>query len=265
LKAILNPPSNTSPEDIADLRTRIENIFHRTLRIRDKKVKVNIKLDIALVECFSTLSPKSRDEEFEDIVYFILDLYQAHGVPVVLSEVDVDQVAVELRTAMEEHAARVAAAAASQDDVHMFLVLDKNLQGLPWESIPVLRGRSVSRIPNMAFLLDRLDLANLGSSDASSAGTDRIAVDPRKATVILNPSGDLKRTEARFKPWLQDMKKVGWSSIVGRAPSEQEFVDALARKDLVMYVLLSSVPVCWLTRALQLLRSRRRRAVRALA
>jgi separase len=228
-------PSNASLQDISDLRVRFESIFHRSLHLRDKKLKASVKLEDALVECFSTLSPKSRDEEFEDIVYFILDLYQAHGVPVVLSEVDVDQMAVELRTVLEEYASKITGSTSCQNgDSHIFLILDKNLQGLPWESIPALRGKSVSRIPNMAFLHDRLELAKLKAGESAAETIDRVTVDPRRTLVMLNPSGDLKGTESRFEGWVQDMKKVGWRSVVGRAPSEQEFADALARDELVM-------------------------------
>ena len=42
------------------------------------------------------------------------------------------------------------------DDSHVFLVLDKHLQGIPWECIYSLKGKSVSRIPSYSFLLDRL-------------------------------------------------------------------------------------------------------------
>ena len=129
---------------------------------------------------------------------------------------------------------------ASQSDHHMFLVLDKNVQAIPWESIPVLRGRSVSRIPSISFLIDRLHLVRhlgglpaSGSIDSSEA-INGATVDPRKTFFILNPSGDLKFTQDRFEEWLQGMRKVGWSGIVGRVPTEDEMVRALTNNDLVM-------------------------------
>jgi separase len=51
-----------------------------------------VKLAQPLVDCFATLSSKCKDEEIEDLVYFILDIYQFHGVPVALAELDIDQV-----------------------------------------------------------------------------------------------------------------------------------------------------------------------------
>jgi separase len=232
----------TPPDMITDLRTRLDKVFKRSLHSQERKQKVKIRLDDNLLRCFSTLSPKCRDEELEDLVYFILDLYQFHGIPVAISEVDVDQVVVDLRTALEEHAVKAKGKIVPEEDNHMFLVLDKNVQGIPWESIPILRGRSVSRIPSIDFLMDRLEFAKwqkgAGHRSRGDRGNDtpidRATVDPKKTYYVLNPSGDLKGTEGRFSSWLTEMNKLGWEGSIGRPPSEQQFLDALTRKDLVM-------------------------------
>ena len=51
-----------------------------------------VHLNDSLLECFANLSSKCKDEEVEDLVYLILDIYQFHGVPVALAELDMDQV-----------------------------------------------------------------------------------------------------------------------------------------------------------------------------
>lgn len=200
------------------------------------------------LNCLASLPPSCRNEELEDLLCFMLDLYQLHGVPVAISEVDVDQAVVDLRSALSEHRAvrkKTEKKGRVAEDHHTFLVLDRHLQGIPWESIPVLRGRSVSRIPSLNFLLDRLHLATWQRrttsdehefDDTRRAGCpgDRIHIDPRKVYYVLNPSGDLKGTESRFASWLKQMHGEGWDGIVGRAPSEQEFLNALSQKDLVV-------------------------------
>lgn len=236
----MSPPTTLSCELIGDLRTRLEKLFKRSLPPLDRK-KIKVRLDDGLLGCFSALSPKCRDEELEDLVYFILDLYQLHGVAIAISEVDMDQVVVDLRTALEEHAAaRKKAEVTPIEDSHTFLVVDRSLQSIPWESLPALRGQSVSRIPSMEFLLDRVRLAEMERQGAGEDGDglpiDRVRVDGRKTYYILNPSGDLKGTEGRFSPWLREMAGLGWQGIIGRAPSEQEMLNALSRKDLVMWV-----------------------------
>lgn len=197
-----------------------------------------------MLRCFSTLSPKCRDEELEDLLYFILDLYQFHGVPVVTAEVDSMQAVVDLRSILEDHNSRLRKAkkakvgnqTAVPTDEHLFLVLDKNVQGLPWESLPSLRGRSISRIPCVAFLHDRIAFASLRRQhlclDDPNDGT--AVVNPRNGYFILNPSGDLKKTEGRFQPWVEGMKKLGWDGVAGVPVTEHQFSEALKNKDLVV-------------------------------
>lgn len=117
-------------------------------------------------------------------------------------------------------------------DEHTFLILDKSVQSFPWESIPCLRGRSVSRLPSLAFLRDRIELA--GVLAESSTPKHEIAVDSRKTSFVLNPGGDLKNTQTTFQPWLETMKKVGWNGIIGRAPSDEEMRAALSTKELFL-------------------------------
>jgi separase len=258
LQTILSRCPKYSPDVIPNLRLQFDKVFQQGLHLQDKKTKQKalghkrmasdcltpnrVTLDDALVECFSTLSPKCKDEELEDMVYFILDLYQFYGIPVVVSEIDVDQVVVDLRTVLEEHAAKMAAVAhkvdAEGDDEHMFLILDKSVQSLPWESIPILRGRSVSRIPNVDFLLDRLELSRwqMERFTSGQATVNRAVINPRKGYYILNPSGDLSRTQDFFKDWVKEMGDAGWDGISGKAPTELQMQEALKNNDLVMCV-----------------------------
>ncbi|KAM6503193.1 cysteine peptidase C50 [Amanita muscaria] len=253
-KTILNPTTNYPSTILADLRVKLEKLFQQCLRLQDKQSKTRnrknggalepsvspseLTLADELVECFSTLSPKCRNEELEDLIYFVLDLYQFHGIRVAIAEIDMTQLAVDLRAALEEHAAR--SKAVDNEDGHTFLVLGKDLQGIPWESIPVLRGRSVSRIPSLHFLLDRVGLVNRQRATSSSKNDNNSTpfgahINPRNGYYVLNPSGDLGRTQDQFSDWVKDMEKMGWHGTIGHPPSEQEFLDALQRQDLVVY------------------------------
>ncbi|TCD70963.1 hypothetical protein EIP91_000870 [Steccherinum ochraceum] len=299
-KTIFSEPSAIPPSVLSSFRSRLESIFVRTLlppapgpppsRPKHKAkssssgknaVRLAVTLSDALLETFANLSPTAPAEELEDLAYFILDLYAFHGGPqmgVVVAEVDMDQLVIDLRGALEEvsagrqkHIDKLEKSGKFDDgDYHTFLVLDKNVQSIPWECIPILRGRSVSRIPSMEFLIDRilyakhergLPLTNGTPISASSTPervidddedeeadqlpgsdltgdtiVDRITVDPRNTLVILNPSGDLKNTEGRFVDWVAQMQQaIGWQAIIGRKPSENEMVNALETKDLVIY------------------------------
>ncbi|THH12059.1 hypothetical protein EW145_g215 [Phellinidium pouzarii] len=245
-KTILSPPMRMPSDIVPSLRSRIEKVFKNILNSNEKKSqKAKLKLETSFLELFATLSPTCKDEELEDLVYFVLDLYHFAGLPIALAEVDVDVVTVDLRTALEEHHSRTRGHITPEPDAHAFLVLDKNVQAIPWESLPILRGASVSRVPSVAFITDRLALVkhqrglpldhNGRNDNDDLTKFDRAPVDPSKGYFILNPGGDLIATEGRFKGWVNDLKKVGWEGTIGHAPSEQQFLNALSRKDLVVY------------------------------
>jgi len=68
-------------------------MFKRILNLGDKRNKSKgFRLDDCLLECFASLSIKCKDEELEDLIYFILDLYQYNGLEFSLSDIDIDQV-----------------------------------------------------------------------------------------------------------------------------------------------------------------------------
>ncbi|KAG8894550.1 hypothetical protein FRB99_001141, partial [Tulasnella sp. 403] len=239
-KTIFSEPTGADPECLSALRSKFDKVFKRNGVVsREKKAQLRVRLDDALVECFSTLSPKCRDEEIEDLVYFFLDLFQLHGAPVALSDIDIDQVALDLQSTLEEcNVALRSQQAPRLGDHHLFLVLDKHLQGLPWESIPALRGRSVSRIPSISFLLDRVEMVqhqNKISRSSHVRPPDRTVVDPTRTFYVLNPSGDLKTTQTTFEATFKTFESSGWRGITGRVPSEEEMLQGLQRSDLFLY------------------------------
>lgn len=117
---------------------------------------------------------------------------------------------------------------------HLLLALDKNTQAIPWESMPCLRGRPVSRVPSLPVLLDQVALGNI-----MQPGSKRRMVNSKKTHFILNPSGDLQVTQSTFEGYLTDMKeRAGWKGTIGEKVSELEMSRILKDNDLVLYVLL---------------------------
>jgi separase len=233
-KTVLNPRTPTDDPAFVAFCDRLDLIFQTALSSSgaDTRRGARVRLNDTLLSCFSTLSSKCKDEEVEDLVYFVLDQYQFHGVSVALAELDFDQIGVDVKGALAEfEAARVArTSAADKEAEHLLLVLDKNVQGLPWESLPILRGRAVSRVPSLTFLLDQVSLGtHLG------APSSRRTVDARRTHYFLNPGGDLTGTEGRFRARLDALEGAGWKGVRGRAPAEPEMAAALADSELVMY------------------------------
>ena len=280
---------------LAALRSRFDKIIRRSCfpAASSGKKPSKLKLDDAVFECFAGLPEDCTDEDIEDLLHYVMDALQFSGLQVAVDEVDLDEVALDLRNALEEFRGKQAknagvssssspvfnegfgatsAVAERESDHHIFLILDKDTSMFPWESMPILRGRAVSRIPSMAFLQDRIELAKVyhclpgeqigGDSDGclgkrKSAQAQRASeraqqeqeeawrsalrsgklfnLSKRRTFYLLNPGGDLVRSQERFEPWLKGRSSSGWSGIVGREPIVDELPKALERSDLMLY------------------------------
>lgn len=232
-KTVLNPRLEYDPDALAAFRERLDRIFQTALTSGQSNARpaARVRLNDTLLACFATLSSKCKDEEVEDLVYFVLDLYQFHGIAVALAELDFDQMGVDVKSALADlenatgHYSRDSAT-----DEHLLLALDKNVQCFPWESIPILRGRAVSRITSLPFLLDQVELGSrLGANNAHPT------VDARRTRYFLNPGGDLVNTQKRFEERLKSLESDGWEGVTARRPSEAEMATALSDSELVMY------------------------------
>ncbi|XP_049481535.1 separin [Panthera uncia] len=111
---------------------------------------------------------------------------------------------------------------------HLVLVLDKDLQKLPWESIPSLRALPVTRLPSFHFLLSYSIIRESGASAVLSQG-----VDPRNTFYVLNPHNNLSSTEEQFRANFSS--EAGWKGVVGEVPSPEQVQAALTEHDLYIY------------------------------
>ena len=68
---------------------------------------------------------------------------------------------------------------------HVVLILDKDLQCLPWESIPTLRKHSVSRMPSIDALMWQLRLAKSDSYQSVDFNNVSYVVNPKVRICIL--------------------------------------------------------------------------------
>ncbi|XP_037370735.1 separin isoform X2 [Talpa occidentalis] len=111
---------------------------------------------------------------------------------------------------------------------HLVLVLDKDLQKLPWESMPSLRTLPVTRLPSFHFLLSYSIIKEAGASSVLSHG-----VDPRNTFYVLNPHKNLSSTEEQFRANFSS--EVGWKGVVGEVPRPEQVQVALTEHDLYIY------------------------------
>lgn len=104
----------------------------------------------------------------------------------------------------------------------LILILDEALACLPWESMPCLADHPVCRLPCSAFV-DRCAGAAREKGGAASAAS---------AYYILNPSGDLQRTQSTFEGRFSCSP---WEGVIGEPPSQDALFAGLQEKDLFIY------------------------------
>ena len=128
-------------------------------------------------------------------------------------------------------------AVSARKQEHVILILDKALHLFPWESLPCLRGKSVSRLPSLGSLMERV-------VDSPSEGPSWPSVAANRGFFILNPEGDLTHTQSQFETTFarylicfrhaNNVRIDGWNGIVGRAPMDQEILSALRNNDIFL-------------------------------
>nr|XP_051189058.1 separase-like [Lolium perenne] len=114
----------------------------------------------------------------------------------------------------------------------VILVLDIDVQMLPWENLPALRNQEIYRMPSMRSILLALARSTNHHNDASAMVPPFPVIDPFDAFYLLNPSGDLISTQDEF---YQLFRNYEWKGNAGDAPTAEELVLALRNHDLFLY------------------------------
>ncbi|KAJ1281207.1 hypothetical protein BS78_04G290200 [Paspalum vaginatum] len=114
----------------------------------------------------------------------------------------------------------------------VILVLDVNVQMLPWESLPVLRNQEAYRMPSIASILLALSRSKDQCKDRSAIVPPFPVINPLNSFYLLNPSGDLSSTQEEFD---QLFRNYEWKGKAGNPPKADELLLALTNHDLFLY------------------------------
>ncbi|KHO00697.1 cell division-associated protein bimb [Metarhizium album ARSEF 1941] len=230
----------------ADLSARFHERFQQILdgslpsrsRMRGKKTPKapSVNLDPRILDLFIGLGDPTGpecdlDEALNDLLYFVVDILQFHGERNAYDEIDFDAMVVETCDALGGYYSALNSGPERQDGSHTILVLDKALHAFPWESLPCMEGLALSRVPSLACL--RRLIAESDRQRCRSGLPEGHRVSPKAGTYILNPSSDLKNTQAFFQPAFETLES--WDAIVNKSPQESEFQDALSESDIMLY------------------------------
>ncbi|KAI0145956.1 peptidase family C50-domain-containing protein [Hypoxylon sp. NC0597] len=241
---------------ITKFQKDFENILDKVLpsrrQFRSKKAKATpttrVNLDPRVYDLIIGLGDPSApegdlDEPLMDLLYFIVDILQFHGERNAYDEVDFDELAVKTLDAVNSYYVAAKSSRGAEEGEHTILILDKSLHAFPWESLPCLQGLAVSRVPSLDCLRRLILEAKSAQSNPVDTDDDQLSIpDAREGhhisinsgTYILNPSSDLKNTQATFGNPLSTLPPA-WNSIEMREPTEAEFEAALTDKDLLLY------------------------------
>lgn len=193
--------------------------------------KPRMHLHPYVLELFVALGHPDKgdlDDAIMDLLYFVIDILQFQDERNAYDEVDFDAIVLEVNDALRSYHEAARDAPAKQGR-HTILILDKDLHSFPWESVPCLEGQSVTRMPSLACLQERL--LRMRQKDEMSSG---LHIDACNGAYILNPSSDLASTqETLLGPFSHSLAT--YTCIVNRAPSEIEFESCLREKDLCLY------------------------------
>ncbi|KAG0532378.1 hypothetical protein BDA96_04G103300 [Sorghum bicolor] len=146
------------------------------------------------------------------------------------SSCQMDDTAMETLKHLIPHAVYELPQPADRDPV--ILVLDVNVQMLPWENLPVLRNQEIYRMPSMGSIFLALYRINNDYKDGSSEVPPFPVIDPFDTYYLLNPSGDLSSTQEEF---IQLFRNYEWKGLAGNSPKADELVLALKNHDLFLY------------------------------
>jgi separase len=177
-----------------------------------------LSFDLALCKILLAGGINTTFEEAEDVLYYLMDVYQTKGISIAYDEVDMDDMREDYTDALKLFYKESKFKPNDTNYRGIVLIPDKKSNHIPWECLPSLCGKSISRLPSLDYVYEAL------KSQRTQVGTVN-------TFAVLNPSQDLSRTQEKFEKII----KKNWNSIIGRAPSRQEFICGLENSSLFLY------------------------------
>ncbi|WOL20055.1 hypothetical protein Cni_G28857 [Canna indica] len=130
-----------------------------------------------------------------------------------------------IKEALSEHEEHV-------DREPVIIVLDSDVQMLPWENLPILRSQEVYRMPSVSSIFLTLQRSCSHHKKDKAFGTIIPAVDPFDVYYLLNPTGEFIHTQVEFEQWFKNQE---WEGRAGNIPTTEELILALQKRDLFLY------------------------------
>lgn len=224
-------PEIIEADILQDFRMKVNEVLHQNLpsRRQNGSPDMFLQVDDWIIELIMKLNPQHDDFVLmmEDLIYVILDVLLYHGEENAYDEIDVGVIHIQLEEIVKEFRPRLLSA---QKISHTFLVVSSDCHMFPWESLSFLKDISVTRVPSFSILNDLIAKSNNKVSPEISL-RENIAM-------ILNPHGDLRKTESRFSDLFKDIakKRPDSSLLINQKPDEQTFLKMVSSSNLFIYL-----------------------------
>ncbi|KAJ9086767.1 separin protein [Entomophthora muscae] len=210
----------STPDQVSSLEQDLTLLFKKYVPLLNT---LDFKLNETILRVALKAGSMSR-EEIEDLMLFFLDSLDFNAPD---AEV-LDKLVEEAWQLWHEFLSQTQKDTCFEGS-HLILILDKHTQSFPWECMPMLLGKSVSRLPSLHFLHNILVGQKLSSTSLFGNGH---VVDEDKAFYVLNPDKDLMTTQKTFQDSL--IKYLPWEGTIGSPPSPEQIEAALTQKDIYM-------------------------------
>ncbi|XP_043467216.1 separin [Leptopilina heterotoma] len=113
---------------------------------------------------------------------------------------------------------------------NLILIIDENLDYIPFEAMEILKNQPVTRFPSIHFTYALF----MENRDSIVNGCKVVKISKDIGSFIVNPSCDLLKMETRLKTFI-DYWLPNWKGLYGKEPDNKHFEDALVNHDILMY------------------------------
>lgn len=231
-------PHQFNSDLVMQFSTALDQALNRHLPSRRKTCIATTPIHPHVLGLFLGLgSPNDAelDDALLDLLYFTVDLLHFSGEINAYDEIDFDSLLAAVLDAVS--AFHNQADLSSLTPKHTILILDKELESFPFESMSCLRAYPVSRMRTLRSVFRAVDKirSQCQHDQGPSAAVYTLSKSTCQGAYILNPSLDLSHTQSTFQPILDRHIPSHWTQMVARTPTETEFKEILTSKDLFLY------------------------------
>ncbi|CAB4251889.1 similar to Saccharomyces cerevisiae YGR098C ESP1 Separase, a caspase-like cysteine protease that promotes sister chromatid separation by mediating dissociation of the cohesin Scc1p from chromatin [Maudiozyma barnettii] len=165
----------------------------------------------------------------EDLLYFVLDILVYHGEENAYDEIDMSLLHFQTEEAIMKYHTRCGIGGSKRVQ-HTFLVVSNKCHLFPWESMAFMKTLSISRVPSLHILKEMLQNNN-----------NKVQLDvhvDRKLSMVLNPGGDLVRSEERFTELFSNIGRNCPESklLIHEKPSESDLLAMINLSNMFIYI-----------------------------